>query len=186
MMRVGLLNLGDAPRIFHNILNRAVVAPIGKVVIADLHPHTVQGLQFPIRPETVMVCEPDAEVPDEMQKIVDLLASIDDVAHEVAIRKFFEIAPPNNIGRPSRAQIRMALRTMVEDYIQEHIGGDKIIRDDQDPVQLEAEEAPIHPIVQAQRERAAEIKEQNTPALAPGVALEKKPRKQKTASRRRR
>jgi hypothetical protein len=159
MMRVGLLNLGDGNRLFYNKIGRAVLVPVGKMVTADLDDHTLQGLKYPLRPETILVCEPEAPIPDEMQKVIDLLALLEFESHEILTRRFQEIAPPNNLVdlRPSRAQIRVALRTMVEDYIQAQISGEKIIRDDVDPDVLEEElEHQIHPIEKVKQEQVAE------------------------------
>ena len=207
MMRVGLLNLGDGNRLFYNKIGRAVLVPVGKMVTTDLDDHTLQGLKYPLRPETILVCEPEAPIPDEMQKVIDLLALLEFESHEVLTRRFQEIAPPNNLieFRPSRAQIRVALRTMVEDFIQAQISGEKIIRDDVDPEVLQDElDHPVHPIERAKQERTAEdmtlpaapgpVRKKTQPPLSDAVAdrLEREimasagaaPRKKKQKARR--
>jgi len=170
MMRVGLMNLGDAPRVFHNRISRAVVVPVGRVVVADMFERDVQALKFPARPETVLVCDPETEVPEHMARVISLLNRAEFEEHHKVLTEFQAIAPPNNLGpgmRPSRMQIRELLRGMVEDYIFEAVRaetGDKpLIRDDKDPAVLEREyaeqtrtEAPEpHPLRQEKNEKVA-------------------------------
>lgn len=169
MMRVGLMNLGDAPRVFHNKINRPVVVPVGRVVATDLDTQAIQALKFPARPETVLVCAPDAAIPEEMEKIILLLTTIEFEDANVIVARFNEIAPPNNmVGiRPSRMQMREVLKRMVEDYIDEQVraeGGEKpLIKDDVDPRKLEEElerqrntdePDPTHAIQQEKNKRA--------------------------------
>lgn len=170
MMRVGLMNLGDSPRVFHNKINRAVVVPVGRVVATDLDTQAIQALKFPARPETVLVCEPDALIPVEMEKIISLLTVIEFEEPGAILTKFHEIAPPNNmVGtiRPSRMQMRTVLRTMVEDYINEQVraesGENPLIRDDVSPEKLQEEldnqredntPAPLHPLREEKNKRA--------------------------------
>jgi hypothetical protein len=170
MMRVGLMNLGDATRVFHNKINRMVTVPVGRVVVTDLDARAVQDLKFPARPETVLVCHPDATIPEEMEKIIALLTTIEFEEPHIILQKFHEIAPPNNLKgsmRPSRMQMRMVLRSMVEDYISEQIhaeSGDKpLIKDDVDPNVLQREldrqmdneePEPMHPLRQEKIDKA--------------------------------
>jgi hypothetical protein len=152
MMRVALMNLGDTPRVFYNKINRAVLVPVGRVVNTDLTAAMVQGLKFPAKPETLLVCEPDTPIPEEMQRVVDLLSIVDFESHETVRQRFHEIAPPNNLTelRPSRMQIRMLLRTMVEDYIIAQMGRETIDRSV--PEEPEEEQPPMHPIAQAKQD----------------------------------
>lgn len=161
-MRVGLMNLGDAPRVFHNKLNRPVVVPVGRVVNADLDARVIEGIKFSSRPETVLVCEPDAAVPPEMQAVVELLEVLEFESPQTIVTKFHQIAPANNFDtmHPSRAQVRHALRTMVEDFVAKAHGLEEKqrVRDDVDPEALERElyqqelheQPPMHPV---QREK---------------------------------
>lgn len=168
MMRVSLMNLGDAPRVFHNRLNRAVVVPVGRVVIADLAALEIQNLKFPSRGETVLVGEPEiTEIPLEMRGVVDLLAVVEFESYERALQKFLAVVPPGSMteSRPSRMQIRRFLQTMVEDYIaQQTSPKTKTVHDDEDPKVLErelerqkggAEQSPVHPIDQVKRDKIA-------------------------------
>lgn len=166
-MRVGLMNLGDNPRVFHNKLNRAVLVPVGRVVATDLDERAVHALKHPTRPETVLVCEPEEAIPDEMVKVIELMTIIEFETHELALRKFNELVPPSNILfgdslRPSRMQMRQYLRTMVEDFVASRATGEKIIRDDVDPRQLEREleeqqnQDPMHPL---QKHRQEELRQ---------------------------
>jgi hypothetical protein len=151
------MNLGDGARVFHNRLNKPVFVPVGAVVIADLSNHVVQGLQFAQNP-TVLVGDPSVtEIPEEMRKIVDILTTVDFESTNVLIQKFNAIAPPNNMVNmhPSRMQIRIFLRTMVEDWIATQTGHEKQIRDDVDPDRLLREfnrqrfpQDPPHPLTQ--------------------------------------
>lgn len=169
MMRVSLMNLGDAPRVFHNRLNRPVVVPTGRVVVADLSPMEIQNLKFPAKGETVLVGEPDVtEIPVEMQGVVDLLAVIDFESETKALAKFLEVIPPGHATdtRPSRMQMRRFLHTMVEDYVAKMSNGKpETVHDDEDPRVLEDEIRrqnsgaalpPVHPLEQVKRDRAAE------------------------------
>jgi hypothetical protein len=163
MMRVGLMNLGDSPRVFHNKIQRAVVVPVGRVVIADLDTRTIENLKFPAHPETVYVCDPETKIPEEMQAIVELLDVIDHESHQDAINRFHKMTPPSNFGdvHPSKAQMKRVLRHMVEDFIATSYGNEKQpVHDDVDPEELEREAEkqerdkppPVHPIRQAKDE----------------------------------
>lgn len=170
-MRVSLMNLGDAPRVFHNRLNRAVVIPVGRVIAIDMNPMEVQNLQNPAKGETILVGEPDVtEIPPEMQGVVDLLAIIDFESHEKAIQKFMLVVPPDSMTeiRPSRMQMRRYLQTMVEDYVAQQRNPEKEVHDDVDPQVLEdelkkqtdgAKAPPVHALDQEKRDRGAALTE---------------------------
>lgn len=182
-MRVALLNLGEAPRIFHNRLNKPISCPVGKITIADLDARVVQGLKHPVTPETVLVGEEDMKIPDDIAKIIDLLAVVEFEGYELLLRRFLEVAPPNNLGpgmRPSRQQVRQMLRTMVEDWIAAYRENPKakVIRDDKDPNELsELEKAeqrrqnpdPEHPL-ETERKRKltgeGEVRAHEVPPIA--------------------
>lgn len=164
-MRVSLMNLGDAPRVFHNRLNHAVVVPTGRVVVADLTPMAIQGLKFG-RGETVLVGEPDVvDIPIEMQGVVELLSVLEFEGYERSLQKFLQVIPPGHstATRPSRMQMRRYLQTMVEDYIAQRNAPEKRpVRDDEDPRVLEkelekqkheSEQSPVHVLDQAKRDR---------------------------------
>lgn len=186
-MRVGLMNLGDAPRVFHNKLNRAVVVPVGRVVIADLDARVIEGIKFSTRPETVLVCEPDTEVPPEMQAIVELLEIIEFETPHNIIAKFHQIAPANNFDtmHPSRAQIRHALRTMVEDFVAKAHGLEEKqrVRDDVNPEVLERElqeqemheQPPMHPVQREKYEQMVAAGIIERPGTMPAPAREPAP-----------
>lgn len=174
MMRVGLMNLGDGPRVFHNKINRAVLVPVGRVVAADLDERAVHALKFPTRPETVLVCEPEEVIPDEMAKVIELMSIIEFETHELALRKFHEIVPADNVAfadnrRPSRMQMRQYLRTMVEDYVAQRAIGEKFIRDDVAPevLQEELEQDHVHPIQQHRQEEVAREEAARAPVVPP-------------------
>jgi len=198
-MRVGLMNLGDGPRVFHNKINRAVVVPVGMVVAADLDTRAIQDLKFPSRPETVLVCGPDDCIPEDMQRVVNLLSVIEFEDPNKIMQQFHAVAPPNNMTgsmRPSRMQMRIILKTMVEDYVQAQVQaetGDKpLIKDDVDPSVLQNEldrqmgndADSVHPLRQERMDRAKS--EMTKPAHVP-PATTRRPappaRKAKTAKR---
>jgi hypothetical protein len=116
------------------------------VVIADLSGQVVQGLRFSAMPDTVLVRdENEASVPEEVRGYLDLLHVIEFDGYEDLLRRFLEVVPPNNLTqiRPSRQQMRMMLRTMVEDWIsaqRDRKNGERFIHDDVDPKELEKEE----------------------------------------------
>jgi len=160
MMMVSLMNLGDAPRVFNNRLGKKFIVPVGRVVTADMTGRAVQDIKFSRTPETVLVREGgDTKIPDEMQKVVDLMAVIEFGDNHEISRRFKEMVPPQNMNemRPSRAQIRRYLRTMVEDFIIAESGRQKQVRDDVDEEQLVREfemnePDPVHPLVQKRRD----------------------------------
>lgn len=155
-MNVAVMNLGESPRVFHNRLGRAVLVPVGKVVDIDLPGSVVQGLKHPSRPETVLIGEEGEQIPGEMQGVLDLLHTLEFESYESLVSRFLAVAPPNNLTqiRPSRMQMRVALRTMVEDWIDAQRHGEKVVHDDVDPEQLEQEQRdedrnpkePVHPL----------------------------------------
>jgi hypothetical protein len=172
------MNLGDAPRVFHDRLNQTVVVPIGCIVSADLADRTIEGIQHSRSPETVLVVDAGTkELPDEMQGVVDLMAVIDDNGSEEQVRRLFlSLVPPEQtLGiRPSRMQIRMHLRRMAEDYVAAQNGKKSsmsIVRDDVDPAQLEREI-----LDNLANEKKHPIRELRDNARA-GVASEVKPSK---------
>jgi hypothetical protein len=167
-MRVALLNLGESPRIFHNRLNKPISVPVGKITIADLDGRVVQGLMHPVTPETLLVGDENMTIPAEVGGLIDLLAIVEFEDYESLLRRFLEVAPPNNLGpgmRPSRQQIRQLLRSMVEDWIAAHRDGSRPIHDDKDPRQLEdalkeqesrrQDPEPTHPFREEKERRAA-------------------------------
>lgn len=156
-MLVSVLNLGESQRIFHNRLGRAVAVPVGKIVHIDLTGAVVQGLKFSAQPETVYIGdETMTDIPEEVKGYIDLLHVIEFDSYERLVEAFLRVAPPNNLTqiRPSRMQMRTALRTMVEDWIDAQREGEKLIRDDVDPRKLEEEQTeadrnpkePEHPL----------------------------------------
>lgn len=164
-MNVAVMNLGESPRVFHNRLGRAVLVPVGKVVDIDLPGSVVQGLKHPSRPETVLIGEEGEQIPEDMRGVLDLLHTLEFDSYEVLVSKFLMLAPPNNLTqiRPSRMQMRVALRTMVEDWIEAQRDESKVVHDDVDPEQLEQEERdadrnpkePTHPLKKEEDVRAA-------------------------------
>ena len=112
------MNLGDGIRVFHDRLNNPVVIGIGRIVRADLPKSVVQGIINSRTPETVLVCEPNAKIiPEEIRAVVELLSLIDAENEETIRRMFRSIVPPGHMTdmNLSRMQIRVVLRTMVED-----------------------------------------------------------------------
>ena len=165
-MRVGLMNLGDATRVFFNKLNRQVIVPVGRVVNADLDARVVENIRFSKRPETILICEPDAKVPDELQAVVDLLEVLDLESDQELVNRFHRVLPANNFDtmHPSRAQIRHAIRMHVEDYVAHAHGLEQKqqVQDDVNPEILERElheqemnePPPMHPL---QRQKYEEM-----------------------------
>jgi hypothetical protein len=100
-----------------------------------------------------------------MQKVVDLMAIIEFGDNNEITRRFKELVPPQHMSqmKPSRAQIRRYLRTMVEDFISAETGKQKQIHDNVDEEQLVREfelnePDPVHPLVQKRRdERESKI-----------------------------
>jgi hypothetical protein len=194
-MRVSLMNLGDGPRVFHNRLNRAVVIPVGRVVTIDMNAREIQDLQFPRRPESVLIGEPDVtEIPESMQKVVHLLSIIEFEENIKIIRLFHEISPPSNLThlRPSRMQIRGILQTMVEDFVTAELAKQRgepkttVVRDDEDPELLERELArqrepdadPPHPIAQLKQGKIAA-------QVPPVLTMDRQPRRRAGGKRKR-
>lgn len=178
MMRVSLLNLGDTPRIFHDRLGKPTAVPVGVCTVADLSSQVVQGLRFPVGPETILVREEhETDIPDDVRPVINLLRTIEFDSQEDILVKFLSVVPPNNLTqiRPSRQQMRMTLHTMVVDWIaaQRDNVQRPFVRDDEDPKQLEREQAdaerqrqpPVHPV---QKEKDQTRRAAPTPARRRG------------------
>lgn len=194
-MLVSVLNLGESQRIFHNRLGRAVAVPVGKIVHIDLTGAVVQGLKFSAQPETVYIGdETMTDIPEEVKGYIDLLHVIEFDSYERLVEAFLRVAPPNNLTqiRPSRMQMRTALRTMVEDWIDAQREGEKLIRDDVDPRKLEEEQIeadrnpkePEHPLKkEADAALAAQGFQSSSQVEQPAAEPPARPRKTKRARR---
>lgn len=194
-MLVSVLNLGESQRIFHNRLGRAVAVPVGKIVHIDLTGAVVQGLKFSAQPETVYIGdETMTDIPEEVKGYIDLLHVIEFDSYERLVEAFLRVAPPNNLTqiRPSRMQMRTALRTMVEDWIDAQREGEKVIRDDVDPRKLEEEQTeadrnpkqPEHPLKkEADAALAAQGFQSSSQVEQPAAEPPARPRKTKRARR---
>lgn len=194
-MLVSVLNLGESQRIFHNRLGRAVAVPVGKIVHIDLTGAVVQGLKFSAQPETVYIGdETMTDIPEEVKGYIDLLHVIEFDSYERLVEAFLRVAPPNNLTqiRPSRMQMRTALRTMVEDWIDAQREGEKVIRDDVDPKKLEEEQTeadrnpkqPEHPLKkEADAALAAQGFQSSSQVEQPVAEPPARPRKTKRARR---
>jgi hypothetical protein len=167
MMRVSVMNLGETPRIFHDRLGKPVAAPVGRVTIVDLTERVVDGLRNPHHPETVLVRDAsETGIPSDVKGVVELLHILEFDGYDELLIKFLALVPPNNLTqiRPSRQQMRMTLRTMIEDWVEAQRSGSdrpgRFTRDDIDPreLQREADEEekrrePVHPLRREQEKR---------------------------------
>jgi hypothetical protein len=168
-MRVSLTNLGENPRVLYDQRNAPVLIGIGKSVDADISESVLEGLEKFKETETLIIAEPgEGKVPDELRRIVDLLSVIDFERYDVLLRQMHTIsAPDSNLEiRPTRAAMRLRLRTMIDDYIAKLSLANRRqqIRDDVDPKKLESEE------------KAAAEKNTDEPASKPGQVRQQRNR----------
>lgn len=137
-MKVDLLNLGDAPRVFYDRRNLPIVVGVGKIVPADMSELTLRTIGTG-RDTVVVANAGEGVIPPELVDVVTLLATLEFEEYGTLLRRYNEIVKTDDSTqmRPTRAQMRTSLKNVVEDYVRS--AARKSIHDDVDPAQLERE-----------------------------------------------
>jgi hypothetical protein len=137
-MKVDLINLGDSPRVFYDARQQPVVLGIGRVVCADMGEKALQAIAKFKDTETVLVApQGEGSIPEELQKVVDLLSVIEFEEYNTLLIRMRDIIPITEATdmRPNRQQIRSALRAKIDEYI----AAQREVHDDVDPKVLQKE-----------------------------------------------